>query len=272
MARPAKVGLDYFPLDCVLDDKIELIEAEFGLIGFAVVVKLLQKIYGEQGYYCEWTKEVALLFARKCGVGGNAVSEIVTSSLKRGIFNNDLFNKYGILTSRGIQKRYFEAVSRRKQIEVKSEYLLIEVAQFSKNASNNSDNVDINLINDIKSTQSKVKESKVKESKVKESKKSCRSALSAYGSFNNVLLSEDELEKLKQHYPNSFKEKIERLSFYMESSGTVYKNHFAKLVEWLNKDNDEQKAIEKNQESHITLMSLKKSTYLMILTQRIEEI
>ncbi|MEE0964161.1 MAG: DUF4373 domain-containing protein [Ruminococcus bromii] len=262
MARPAKVGLDYFPLDCVLDDKIELIEAEFGLIGFAVVVKLLQKIYGEQGYYCEWTKEVALLFARKCGVGGNAVSEIVTSSLKRGIFNNDLFNKYGILTSRGIQKRYFEAVSRRKQIEVKSEYLLIEVAQFSKNASNNSDNVDINLINDIKSTQSKVKESKVKESKVKESKKSCRSALSAYGSFNNVLLSEDELEKLKQHYPNSFKEKIERLSFYMESSGTVYKNHFAKLVEWLNKDNDEQKAIEKKSRKSYNIDELEKINIL----------
>ncbi|MDO4831340.1 MAG: DUF4373 domain-containing protein, partial [Clostridia bacterium] len=146
MARPAKVGLDYFPLDCVLDDKIELIEAEFGLTGFAVVVKLLQKIYGEQGYYCEWTKEVALLFARKCGVGGNVVSEIVASSLKRGIFNNDLFNRYEILTSRGIQKRYFEAISRRKQIEVKNEYLLIKVAQISETADNNSDNVDINSI------------------------------------------------------------------------------------------------------------------------------
>ena len=245
MARPAKVGLDYFPLDCVLDDKIELIEAEFGLTGFAVVVKLFQKIYGEQGYYCEWTKEVALLFARKCGVGGNVVSEIVASALKRGIFNNDLFNRYEILTSRGIQKRYFEAVSRRKQIEVKNEYLLIKVAQFSENANNNSDNVDINSINDVKSTQSKVKESKVKESKVKERKRSCRSALSAYGSFNNVLLSDDELEQLKQRYPNSYKDKIERLSVYMESSGNVYKNHFAKIVEWLNKDKDEQKAIEK---------------------------
>lgn len=244
MARPAKVGLDYFPLDCVLDDKIELIEAEFGLTGFAVVVKLFQKIYGEQGYYCEWTKEVALLFARKCGVGGNVVSEIVASALKRGIFNNDLFNRYEILTSRGIQKRYFEAVSRRKQIEVKNEYLLIKVAQFSENADNNSDNVDINSINDVKSTQSKGKESKVKESKVKERKRSCRSALSAYGSFNNVLLSDYELEQLKQRYPNSYKDKIERLSVYMESSGNVYKNHFAKIIEWLNKDKDEQKAIE----------------------------
>ena len=44
MARPLKDGVDYFPLDTVLDTKFELIEAEYGLTGFAVVVKLLQKI------------------------------------------------------------------------------------------------------------------------------------------------------------------------------------------------------------------------------------
>ncbi len=41
-----KDGIPYFPLDCELDSKFELIEAEFGLQGFAVVVKLLQRIYG----------------------------------------------------------------------------------------------------------------------------------------------------------------------------------------------------------------------------------
>ena len=90
MARPTKSGIDYFPLDTVLDTKFELIEAEFGLTGFAVVVKLFQKIYGEQGYYCEWTDEVALLFAHKCG-GGNAVSEIVSASIKRGIFDKGMY-------------------------------------------------------------------------------------------------------------------------------------------------------------------------------------
>ena len=43
-----KSGIDYFPLDVTLNDKFELIEAEFGLIGFAVVIKLLQKIYGSE--------------------------------------------------------------------------------------------------------------------------------------------------------------------------------------------------------------------------------
>ncbi|MBQ4336486.1 MAG: NAD-binding protein, partial [Lentisphaeria bacterium] len=39
-----KKGLDWFPLDTRLDDKFELIEAEFGAAGFAVVIKLLQRI------------------------------------------------------------------------------------------------------------------------------------------------------------------------------------------------------------------------------------
>ncbi len=169
MARLTKTGLDYFPLDCALDDKIALIEAEFGLTGFAVIVKLFQKIYGEQGYYCEFTKEVALLFSYKIGLGGNVVSEIVAASIKRDIFDKDLFDKYEILTSRGIQKRYFEAVNRRKQIEVKNEYLLIKCAINWENVNINSINVNINPKNVNINSQSKVKESKEKESKEKKS-------------------------------------------------------------------------------------------------------
>lgn len=155
-----KEGLDFFPLDTVLDDKFGLIEAEFGLTGFAVVVKLLQKIYGERGYYCEWTKEVALLFARKIGLGGSVVSEIVSASIKRGIFDKDLYDKYGILTSNGIQKRYFEAVSRRKKVTVDQRYLLGDYGHFSENVNKNEKNVDISLKNADISEQSKGEESK----------------------------------------------------------------------------------------------------------------
>lgn len=146
MARPLKDGVTYFPLDVVLDEKFELIEAEFGIKGFAVVVKLYQKIYG-QGYYCEWTDEAALLFSRKIGLGVNVVSEIVRAALKRGIFNKDMLEKYGILTSKGIQERYFEAVARRKCVNVEKQYLLINVTRFLKSANINWKNVDNNSEN-----------------------------------------------------------------------------------------------------------------------------
>ena len=154
-------GINYFPLNVHLDDKFELIEAEFGLKGFAIVVKLFQKIYGQQGYYCEWTEDVALLFGKNVGLGGDAVSEIVRAAIKRGIFDSELYDKYQILTSRGIQERYFEAVSRRKEVEVRKEYLLIKVDQIYKNVRILNENVNI-------SEQKKVEESKVKEKKVEE--------------------------------------------------------------------------------------------------------
>ena len=165
-----KSGIDYFPLDVALDEKFELIEAEFGLTGFGVVVKLLQKIYGGQGYYVEWTNEVALLFAKRVGLGGGVVSEIVEASVKRGIFDKTLYDKYHILTSKGIQKRYFEAVGRRKSVEVEGAYLLVNDVDFSKNASITVKNVDIFPKNADISQQSKVEESRVEKSRGKESR------------------------------------------------------------------------------------------------------
>lgn len=161
-------GINYFPLNVHLDDKFELIEAEFGLKGFAIVVKLFQKIYGQQGYYCEWTEDVALLFGKNVGLGGDAVSEIVRAAIKRGIFDSELYDKYQILTSRGIQERYFEAVSRRKEVEVRKEYLLIKVDQIYKNVRILNENVNISSKNVNISEQKKVEESKVKEKRVEE--------------------------------------------------------------------------------------------------------
>lgn len=163
-------GIPYFPLDVYVDDKIRLIEAEFGLKGFAVIVKLYQKIYGGFGYYCEWTNDVGLLFSQDVGEGYSSVSEIVSAAIRRGIFDNDLYEKYNILTSQGVQKRYFSAVSRRKQINVKSEYLLINVEQFSKNVNILSENVSRNTKNAYNFEQSKEKKTKVNKSIVNESK------------------------------------------------------------------------------------------------------
>ena len=59
----SKNGLNYFPLCCQPDDKLNLIEAEYGIRGTAVLYNLFQKIYCEKGYYCEWDDEVGLLFS-----------------------------------------------------------------------------------------------------------------------------------------------------------------------------------------------------------------
>lgn len=168
---------DSFELDCRMDEKVELIEAEFGLKGFAIIVKLYQNIYSTFGYYCEWTPEKSVLWAYRLGcthsvepsvkcrqrnvdkasktgslpgfskenVGRafemgslpgfpkNLINEVVAASIKKGIFSEELFAKYRILTSSRIQERYLNAVSERENEKLKKEYLLVCVGKNSTN-------------------------------------------------------------------------------------------------------------------------------------------
>ena len=124
--------MDSFLLDCHTNDNISEIEAEFGVKGFAVVVRLWQKIYSEKGYYCEWIERSPLLFLSNwfggnSGVTVSLIKDIVSRCLKNGIFDVKMYEEYSILTSARIQKQYFDVVKRREEILVKKEYLLVSV-------------------------------------------------------------------------------------------------------------------------------------------------
>lgn len=56
-----------------------------------------------------------------------------------------------------------------------------------------------------------------------------------YGAYNNVLLSDTDLEKLKTEF-RDYEERIERLSEYIASTGKSYKNHLATIRSWAKKD------------------------------------
>ena len=63
----------------------------------------------------------------------------------------------------------------------------------------------------------------------------------AHGFFANVLLTDDELQKLAAEIPN-YEEYIERLSHYIESNGKKYKSHYATILMWHRKDREKQPA------------------------------
>ena len=171
--RPTKAGLDYFELDCHMEEKVRLIQAEFGLKGFAVLVKLYQKIYGGFGYYCEWTTDSLLLFMSENGLPSdnkNLIADIVAACIRRNIFSEQLFNDFNILTSEGVQKRYLNATSKREKIELKKEYLLIAVPENNKKVVINSIFDGRNSINGGRNTQSKGKGSREEERKLEETK------------------------------------------------------------------------------------------------------
>ena len=103
----------------------------------------------------------------------------------RDIFSEELFNKYGILTSSGIQKRYLNATSRREKVELKKEYLLISIPENRKNVVINSINDGRNSINSGRNEQSRVEKSKEENKRIM-----CKATASAL------------FEKLWKKYPN----------------------------------------------------------------------
>lgn len=154
MGRPTKTGLDYFPLDVDMDDCIELIETEHGLAGFSIVIKLWQKIY-KNGYYLDWSEDVARLFAHRINAELTLINSVINSCFYRNIFNESLYKSHNVLTSAGIQKRYIIAcvASKRKSISVSSDLCLLptELTQYI---------TEFTPFLPVVSTQSKVKESK----------------------------------------------------------------------------------------------------------------
>lgn len=60
-----------------------------------------------------------------------------------------------------------------------------------------------------------------------------------FGEYKNVLLSDEELDKLKKELPNSYEGYIERLSTYIASKGAKYKNHLATIRNWARRDREE---------------------------------
>ena len=90
MARPLKAGLEYFPLDVKLNDKVKIIESIHGLEGFAILIKLYQKIYSE-GYCMKWEEKEQILFSNSISVGKKEVMSLVEDCIKWDIFDEDMY-------------------------------------------------------------------------------------------------------------------------------------------------------------------------------------
>jgi len=193
--RPIKNGVDYFPLDVICDDKIELIEAEHGIQGFGVLIKLYQKIYANN-YWILWDKKALLVFSNRINVDINSINVIINSCLEWDIFNKKLFKDYEILTSTGIQKRFFEIVRRRKVVEVCTDFLLIDL---DINVYNNLINVDISP------------QRKGKERKGKGNNKDIKSLLSDYLQEkiiqNNLIETKDKIFEFYNYRNSNFPKK-----------------------------------------------------------------
>lgn len=162
-------GLKTFPIATEQTDGEKMIEAEFGIKGYAVLMKLYQAIYS-RGYYMKWDIDTKLLFIRDyylTEVGGNLVSEIVTACVRRGVFDSALYEQYQILTSSRIEETFLTAKQRSTKVIMDKNYALPIVYTFIDNANKKGKNVNIFFknVDSLSTFSDKGKERKEKESK-----------------------------------------------------------------------------------------------------------
>lgn len=180
MARPIKKGLDYFPFD--IDWKkgaLEYLYCMYGILGVAVIkLSLEPRIYGGEGYFVEYNERSSLIFSNEFGDQLSVIDtrdkkrpeiydEIVRSAIEYGIFDKEMYKKYGILTSADIQETYVRAKEKSQRVEMESRYLLLSDVKIPKN---------VELIGvygeetPVSSPENSTKESKAKKSIVNKSK------------------------------------------------------------------------------------------------------
>lgn len=195
MARPTKVGLDYFPFDVdfATNDKTEAIMGEFGPKGVLIFIYLLSAIY-RKGYYLQWTELVKNQLANRVkGATGELVSRVLYRLVAYGTFDKVLFNSAEVITSQRIQQTYLDATKRRKSQIPTKYWINVDI-----NVSNNVVNVDIN-------TQSKVNKIKVNKIKTKNIKKEkdvvvnadLKKVTDCYSNNIHPVTGEIELQQLK---------------------------------------------------------------------------
>ncbi|WP_304961949.1 DUF4373 domain-containing protein [Turicimonas muris] len=124
MARPIKKGLDYFPFDVDFfqDIKIRKLIKSQGGRAVAVYALLLCTIY-RNGYYAKWDTELPFIISEQLGYTEVYIREVIEYCLKIELLSKDMFEKNAVITSEGIQVRFFEAAKFRKKGELP--YLLV---------------------------------------------------------------------------------------------------------------------------------------------------
>ena len=158
MARPVKLGLDYFPTDTDIlkNIKIRKLIRKYRELGFVLYLQLLTDIY-RNSYFIELSDEYIFDLADQFHKRDKTILEMIDFMVEVDLFNKNLRNSL-ILTSPSIQKRYFTVKGNSyKGLEKDLLYILIPLSTEKP------------LVISEETPQRKGKKSKVKESRENES-------------------------------------------------------------------------------------------------------
>jgi uncharacterized phage protein (TIGR02220 family) len=122
-------GISYFPMDTEFKMNMKIFVREFGTRGVGVWLLLIMTIQREGGYYLQTNLDDAdklMELAYILNDEDEFVKEVIEYLLKREILSSEMYERYGILTSRRLQKNFQHATKRRKTTSVLQKYNLVD--------------------------------------------------------------------------------------------------------------------------------------------------
>lgn len=262
MARPQKENVDYWPFDVGLfqDRKFRLIRSEFGIKGAYIALELINMAYSENGYYAKFGEEDCLLMSEGVGGGCEAsfIMEVVRGCCRRSLFDEGIYNAFGVLTSHGIQQRYLRIIGKnRADVRFIKEYFLLDISDERDVPANIRNKVTLlssfPTENPSKPTENPSKptenpQSKVKESKVKEYAQSADESASA-PAYRLILhdgsyypISKEDISKWAALYPAvDIEQEIRKMIGWSEAnpqSRKTKRGALAFINRWLAREQD----------------------------------
>lgn len=286
--RPLKKGLDYAEWDSNIfeDPKIWKLIAAQGIASFTVYFYLCLRAFNENGYFLCWGNDQCAIVAKELGKGASAqyVRSCVEKCLHLELFDKELFELHGILTSRGIQKRFWRIKKTRARAEIPKEYWLLEKEDFSsgfvscaqksilptQKRISPPENSIMTLGNSIMTPQNPIldghnaisptgnsgieKETENREekrSKKEENKEKENYSLSLArprGKHQNVMLTDEEYKDITIRIPDA-DAYIDSFSAKLHDRGYTYADHYATILAWWKSDKKRRRPHKKAQAS-----------------------
>ena len=137
MPRPMKDGLDYWARDVEMtrDPKLRKPKQKYGYIAVGVYESLLDIIYGDKGYYVDYSDPEDLAYLVRERLDGkhqpsaDLVKVITQSLIENGLFDQLLCQGEAVLTSRRIQEQYYRATVDRIRPNIQIKYWLLSIEE-----------------------------------------------------------------------------------------------------------------------------------------------
>lgn len=240
MARPLKVGVDYFSHDvhASASKTLFLLESRYGNDGYAFWFKLLETLGSQLELYYDCSNiENWLYLVSKTRVDESKATEIINLLAQIKAIDSVLWQENKIIWIQNFVDRLEDVFKKRGSITPSPDKFLEGFCHRNyKKEEFPSQKLQENGVSVPESTQSKLKESKVNKSKVKESISTPASPQKNLY-LEHVTLTDEQYTNLLTKFgdENTVDKAIDILNNYKASSGRKYKSDYHTILGWVTK-------------------------------------